>query len=186
MGADRRTFALECRIPQPVSGRAAGGVRILQGQNHLRAGFVCAETGRADCLAGVNGCGKSSLLRLLMGRPCPTAVQSCSLGECGYPMWARRRMCLWVRWRTMPVRREWRSTASRRFCARWDFQAQLERDASCFSTGERRKVLLAASLCQQAHLYLWDEPLNYIDVFSRMQIEELLLESCAVAFVCGA
>lgn len=26
-----------------------------------------------------------------------------------------------------------------------------------------------------AHLYIWDEPLNYIDVFSRMQIEQLLL-----------
>ncbi len=26
-----------------------------------------------------------------------------------------------------------------------------------------------------AHLYIWDEPLNYIDVFSRMQIEELIL-----------
>lgn len=26
-----------------------------------------------------------------------------------------------------------------------------------------------------AHLYIWDEPLNYIDVFSRMQIEKLLL-----------
>ena len=25
-----------------------------------------------------------------------------------------------------------------------------------------------------AHLYIWDEPLNYIDVFSRMQIEELI------------
>ena len=28
-----------------------------------------------------------------------------------------------------------------------------------------------------AHLYVWDEPLNYIDVFSRMQIETLILES---------
>ena len=27
-----------------------------------------------------------------------------------------------------------------------------------------------------AHLYIWDEPLNFIDVFSRMQIEKLLLE----------
>ena len=27
-----------------------------------------------------------------------------------------------------------------------------------------------------AHLYIWDEPLNYIDVFSRMQIEKLILE----------
>ena len=37
-------------------------------------------------------------------------------------------------------------------------------------------MLIAASLCQSAHLYVWDEPLNYIDLFSRMQIEELLLE----------
>lgn len=27
----------------------------------------------------------------------------------------------------------------------------------------------------QAHLYIWDEPLNYIDIFSRMQIEDLIL-----------
>lgn len=28
----------------------------------------------------------------------------------------------------------------------------------------------------QRKLYIWDEPLNYIDVFSRMQIEKLLLD----------
>ena len=38
-------------------------------------------------------------------------------------------------------------------------------------------MLIAGSLCEQAHLYLWDEPLNYIDVFSRMQIEDLLKNS---------
>ena len=27
-----------------------------------------------------------------------------------------------------------------------------------------------------AHLYIWDEPMNYIDIFSRMQIENLILE----------
>ena len=37
-------------------------------------------------------------------------------------------------------------------------------------------MLLARSLCEKAHLYVWDEPLNYMDVLSRMQIEELLLE----------
>ncbi len=37
-------------------------------------------------------------------------------------------------------------------------------------------MLLARSLCEQTHLYLWDEPLNYVDVFSRMHITELLLE----------
>ena len=44
-----------------------------------------------------------------------------------------------------------------------------------YSEGQKKKVLIAASLLRQAHLYIWDEPLNYIDVFSRMQIEELLL-----------
>ena len=37
-------------------------------------------------------------------------------------------------------------------------------------------MLLAASLMTPAHLYIWDEPLNYIDLFSRMQIEKLILK----------
>lgn len=44
-----------------------------------------------------------------------------------------------------------------------------------FSEGQKKKVLIAASLLKQAHLYIWDEPLNYIDIFSRIQIESLLL-----------
>lgn len=35
---------------------------------------------------------------------------------------------------------------------------------------------MAKSLSEQAHLYIWDEPLNFIDIVSRMQIEKLLLE----------
>lgn len=55
-------------------------------------------------------------------------------------------------------------------------RALFERDMGEYSAGQQKKVLLAASLCQSAHLYLWDEPLNYIDLFSRMQLEELLLQ----------
>jgi lincosamide and streptogramin A transport system ATP-binding/permease protein len=53
---------------------------------------------------------------------------------------------------------------------------QLEKDISTFSAGQKKKVLIAKSLSEQAHLYIWDEPLNFIDVISRMQIEKLLLE----------
>ncbi|SFL99733.1 ribosomal protection-like ABC-F family protein [Pelosinus propionicus] len=55
-------------------------------------------------------------------------------------------------------------------------RVQLEKDISDFSDGQKKKVLLARSLCEKAHLHVWDEPLNFIDVISRMQIEELLLE----------
>ncbi len=52
---------------------------------------------------------------------------------------------------------------------------QFNKDMELYSGGQKKKVLIARSLCEKAHLYIWDEPLNYIDVFSRMQIEELLL-----------
>jgi len=45
-----------------------------------------------------------------------------------------------------------------------------------YSSGQKKKVLLAISLCQQAHVYIWDEPLNYIDIISRIQIENMILE----------
>lgn len=54
---------------------------------------------------------------------------------------------------------------------------QFEQDLATFSEGQKKKVCLAKSLCQSAHLYLWDEPLNNIDVLSRVQIEDLLLQT---------
>lgn len=50
------------------------------------------------------------------------------------------------------------------------------KEISDFSEGQKKKVLIAKSLCEQAHLYLWDEPLNFIDLMSRIQIEELILK----------
>lgn len=51
---------------------------------------------------------------------------------------------------------------------------QFEKDIRDFSDGQKKKVLIAKSLCEQAHLYVWDEPLNFIDIYSRMQIEQLI------------
>lgn len=52
---------------------------------------------------------------------------------------------------------------------------QFGKDMADFSEGQKKKVLIAASLCDQAHLYIWDEPLNYVDILSRIQIENALL-----------
>ncbi|MFD1417383.1 ribosomal protection-like ABC-F family protein [Companilactobacillus keshanensis] len=42
------------------------------------------------------------------------------------------------------------------------------------SQGQRRKVALAISLSQEANLYLWDEPLNFLDVITRQQIVDAI------------
>jgi lincosamide and streptogramin A transport system ATP-binding/permease protein len=63
-------------------------------------------------------------------------------------------------------------------------RVQFEKDISSYSGGQKKKVLIAKSLCEKAHLQIWDEPLNFIDLISRMQIEELLLEySPTILFV---
>lgn len=55
-------------------------------------------------------------------------------------------------------------------------RVQFEKKIEDYSGGQKKKILIAGSLCKKAHLYIWDEPLNFIDVFSRMQIEELILK----------
>lgn len=42
------------------------------------------------------------------------------------------------------------------------------------SMGQRKKVELAKSLSLPAELYIWDEPLNYLDVFNQEQLERLI------------
>ena len=44
------------------------------------------------------------------------------------------------------------------------------------SMGQKKKVELAASLGEPAEFYIWDEPLNYLDVFNQKQIEEMLIK----------
>lgn len=55
-------------------------------------------------------------------------------------------------------------------------KTQFSKYISEFSEGQKKKTLIAGSLCERAHLYVWDEPLNFIDIYSRIQIENLLRE----------
>lgn len=50
------------------------------------------------------------------------------------------------------------------------FQQKIEH----MSLGQQKKVALAKSLSEPATLYIWDEPLNYLDVDNQYQLEALL------------
>ena len=52
------------------------------------------------------------------------------------------------------------------------------------SHGQQKKIDLARAFLANAHLLLWDEPLNFIDIDAREQIEEVLLrDKPTVVFV---
>lgn len=42
------------------------------------------------------------------------------------------------------------------------------------SMGQKKKIYIAKSLCEEANLYIWDEPLNYLDVSCREQLETVI------------
>lgn len=44
------------------------------------------------------------------------------------------------------------------------------------SKGQQKKVALTKSLVEPANLYLWDEPLNYLDIENQQQILTLIKE----------
>lgn len=55
-------------------------------------------------------------------------------------------------------------------------RSQFDMELSDYSDGQKKKVLLARSLCEKSQLYLWDEPFNFIDIPARLQVEEWILE----------
>ena len=141
--------------------------------------------GERIALHGANGCGKSTLLRLMMAQTgfsssCDT-LQVSGLIETasGLKISAVPQETSGLHGSVFEFCEERRLDRSM-FCTllrQLDFsREQLFRPMEKCSEGQKKKILLAAGLLTPAHLYLWDEPLNYIDVFSRMQIEQLLLK----------
>lgn len=126
-------------------------------------------------LDGPNGSGKSSLLQLLAGEP---------LDHSGRVRIASGLIISYVPQRTDALRgsvfdfaeaAQIDRTLFLSFLRKMGFpRDHFDRDMTTFSEGQKKKVLLAKSLSEQAHLYVWDEPLNYIDLASRLQIETLI------------
>ena len=128
-------------------------------------------------LQGANGSGKSSIIKLLCGENIPHT------GE----VWLGNGLKIsYVNQDTSGLRGKLTDFARESgideslflaMLAKLDVpKAQMEKDMSALSAGQKKKVLLARSICEPMHLHIWDEPMNYIDIISRMQIEAVLKE----------
>ena len=155
---------------------ARGLAAAYPGAEGRPVGFTLNQ-GERLCLDGGNGSGKTSLLRLILGEDIPhtgTLFRASGLEISYVPQKADHLQGNPVDW---AEKLDIGLTKFLTILRKLDFSRELfSRNMAEYSAGQRKKILLAASLCQSAHLYLWDEPLNYIDLFSRMQIEELLLQ----------
>lgn len=141
--------------------------------------------GERIALHGENGCGKSTLIKMILQRA-GTVNISVPVIESGILETASGLVISYVNQDTSMLKGSISEFCIQQgieeslFCAilrQLDMErVQFVKNMEDYSQGQKKKVLLAASMLVPAHLYVWDEPLNYIDVFSRMQIEDLLLK----------
>ena len=128
-------------------------------------------------LRGANGCGKSSLIKLLCRQDIPYS---------GHFWRANGLQISYVTQDSSELRGDYSEFVKATGVDESIFLAmlnkldvpksQLEKDMSNLSAGQKKKILLAKSISDRSHLYIWDEPMNYVDVISRMQLEEVLLQ----------
>lgn len=147
------------------------------GNNVCEPVSFTVQRGERVVLDGKNGSGKSSLLKLLVGEP----IEHSGMIQMGSGL-----VISYVPQDTSYLKGMLSDFADenhideslfKAILRKMDFERiQFEKDIQDFSGGQKKKVLIAKSLCEQAHLYVWDEPLNFIDVYSRMQIEQLIKE----------
>jgi lincosamide and streptogramin A transport system ATP-binding/permease protein len=131
--------------------------------------------GERLCLSGKNGCGKSTILKIIAGADISysgsiakapglkiSVLPQDTNGLCG----------------TLDEFSEQLGVDAelvRAILARLGFsRRELIGRTENLSAGQKKKVLIAGSLATPANLYIWDEPLNFVDIISRIQLERLL------------
>lgn len=126
-------------------------------------------------LDGRNGSGKSSLLKLLINEPIKHTGQFQRSSGLIVSYVPQDTGSLKGKLSDFAQSNNIDESLFKAILRKMDFERiQFEKDIENFSQGQKKKVLIAKSLCEHAHLYIWDEPLNFIDIYSRMQIEELI------------
>lgn len=135
------------------------------------------EQGERILLSGKNGSGKSSILKLICGESVPFSgnfQKGCGLNISYVPQdtsFLRGSLSEYI------CNYDLEESLFKAILRKLDFSRKLfEKSIEELSAGQKKKLLIAKSLSEKAHLLVWDEPLNYIDVISRIQIEKLLLE----------
>ncbi len=132
------------------------------------------------CITGENGTGKSTLIKAILGEESSLKIKSGSLNV------ANELKISYVSQFTNDLKGTLKEYAESYKVSESIFKAMLskmgfskeefDKRIENLSEGQKKKVLIARSITENADLYVWDEPLNFIDIQTREQIEAMILE----------
>lgn len=141
-----------------------GDVTILDGCS------LTVRRGERIVVTGPNGCGKSTLVGAILGE---VAYE----GLVALPQWLRTIVVRqWPVWTSGTLRDHVREaeideTRFRTILASFNVSGDVfDRPLETFSFGQWKKIDLCRSFLDPAHLFIWDEPMNGMDVETKEQL----------------
>ena len=131
--------------------------------------------GERLCLSGKNGCGKSTILKIIAGADISYSGSIAKAPGLKISVLPQDTNGLCGTLDEFSERLGVDSELVRAILAKLGFsRRELIGRTENLSAGQKKKVLIAGSLATPANLYIWDEPLNFVDIISRIQLERLL------------
>ena len=158
-------------------------VAVMRGNRILLRGLsVAARAGDVIWIRGANGCGKSSLLRLVAGL---LTVMSGTIHSEGRMALADENMALDANVTLEAALRFWAeldgASADARHAALTDMDLQnlVHIPVRFLSTGQRKRASIARVLASNADIWLMDEPYNGLDSASCARLDQAIIARVA-------
>ncbi len=176
-------FFMPEQLEQPKKQELADEQRLLAWLDKVTFGYeghmllhefsMTISEGERIWIKGGNGCGKSTLLRILSGELVTPyrKVQEDVVFSVSYqePLWQAGYV-------SEKITGGERLKRFLEICECLDVSAELlQRPIQTYSSGEKSKIDVARALSEAGQILLLDEPLNFMDVYFREQLEKAIL-----------